>query len=100
VRRDPEAPLPAPLLILLAVLATIFVLPLLLNALGAVFTAVFGRDRVGRQVAMMVIAILGVPLVLWGYVAMVEHMLRHLTEVWQRRVRPWPRLCPGVLFPY
>lgn len=100
VRRDPEAPLPAPLLILLAVLATIFVLPLLLDALGAVFTAVFGRERVGRQVAMMVIAILGVPLVLWGYVVMVEHMLRHLTEVWQRRVRPWLWLAPGLFFLY
>src|SRR5690606_39915844 len=39
VRRAPEAPLPAPLLMLLAVLATYFVLPLLLDALGAVFTA-------------------------------------------------------------
>ncbi|MFO7300230.1 MAG: sugar ABC transporter permease [Actinomycetes bacterium] len=96
-----DVPLPAPLILLLGVLATIFLLPFLLDVLGSAFSGIFGGNtRVGRQVAMMIIAIIGVPLVLVGYIVLMEHTLRHFTDVAQRRIRPWLWLLPALFFLY
>ena len=95
---DQRVPLPGPMLLLLASLATIFLLPLILDGLGGFFSSIFDNDRLGRQIAMVIVALLGVPAVLVGYIQVVEHTVVHFSEVWQHRVRPWLWLAPALLF--
>lgn len=97
---DDSVPLPGPLLLLLGTLVTIFVLPLLLSGLGDLLSSLFGSQRIGSQVAMVIIALAGVPAVLVAYIVLVEHTVRHFSENGQRRVRPWLWLAPALLFLY
>ena len=99
-RSGDDIPLPGPLLILLLVLATLFILPLLLGGLGGLLSALFDNERLGSQVAMVIITLIGVPAVLVAYIVLVEHSVRHFSENGQRRVRPWLWLAPALLFLY
>lgn len=97
-KTDQPVPLPGPMLLLLASVVTIFLLPLVLDGLGGFFATIFDNDRLGRQIAMVIVALVGVPAVLIGYIQVVEHTVVHLSEVWQHRVRPWLWLAPALLF--
>ncbi len=97
-RTEEGVPLPGPMLLLLATLVTIFLLPVILDGLGSFFAGIFDNDRLGRQIAMVIVALLGVPAVLVGYIVLVEHTVLHFSEVWQHRLRPWLWLAPALLF--
>jgi alpha-glucoside transport system permease protein len=99
-RRSDDIPIPGPLVILLAALATVLVLPLILSGLSSALSALFDNPRVGQQVATVIVALLGVPAVLVAYIVLTEHSVLHFPAAGQRRVRPWLWLAPALLFLY
>ena len=99
-RRSDDVPIPGPLVILLAALATILILPVILSGLGSALSALFDNQRVGQQVATVIVALIGVPAVLVAYIVLTEHSVLHFPVGGQRRVRPWLWLAPALVFLY
>lgn len=99
-RSDDRVPIPGPLVILLAALATVFLLPVILSGLSSALSGLFDNPRVGQQVATVIVALLGVPAVLVAYIVLTEHSVLHFPVTGQRRVRPWLWLAPALLFLY
>ncbi len=97
---DDPVPAPGPLILLLGALAVILVLPAVISGLGSALSALFGNTRVGEQLAMVVVTLVGVPLVLVAYLFIVEQTVDHFPVAAQRRVRPWLWLAPALGFLY
>jgi alpha-glucoside transport system permease protein len=97
-RDDQEVPAPALMLMLLGIIALVLLVPLILDGLGGALGSVFGSERVGGQVAMMVLALVGVPAILASYLVLVEQILLHLPVRGQSRLRPWMWISPALAF--
>jgi alpha-glucoside transport system permease protein len=97
-RDDGPVPLPSLVVMIIAVIGFVVVVPAIIDGLGGILASWFDSERVGSQVAMVIVALLGVPAVLAGYLILVEQTLLHLPVGGQSRLRPWMWLAPALAF--
>jgi alpha-glucoside transport system permease protein len=97
-RDDRSVPVPALVIMLIAVIGFVVVIPVIIDGLGGVLASWFDSERVGGQVAIVIVALLGVPAVLASYLILVEEALLHLPVGGQSRLRPWLWLAPALAF--
>lgn len=95
--KDPT-PVPSLVVMLIAVVGLVVLVPVLLDSLGGALGSLFGSERVGDQVAMVIVALVGVPAILAGYLILVEQTLLHLRVEGQTRLRPWMWIAPALAF--
>lgn len=55
-------------------------------------------DLVGNRLFSAALVVVGVPVVLVGYIVLVEAILRRLPRRWSPRARPWLWLAPALVF--
>lgn len=95
---DRTVPIPSFIVMLLAVIALVVSVPVIIDGLGGALGSLFGSERVGDQVAMVVVALVGVPAILVGYIVQAEQTLLHLPVKGQSRLRPWMWIAPALAF--
>jgi alpha-glucoside transport system permease protein len=95
---DKPVPLPSLAVMLIAAIGFVVVVPIMIDALGGILASWFNSARVGSQVAIVIVALLGVPAVLASYLILVEEALLHLPIGGQSRLRPWLWLAPALAF--
>jgi len=50
------------------------------------------------RLLIVIVALVGVPTVLFGYIVLAEQVLRLLPHRWQGRLRPWVWIAPAIAF--
>jgi alpha-glucoside transport system permease protein len=95
---EEEVPWPPLMVALVALVALVVAGPPILNQLGSFLQQLTSSARIGEQFANVVVVLVGVPIVLVGYIVMTEQALRHFPGRWQPRLRPWLWLFPALAF--
>ena len=95
---EEEIPWPALIIGVIALFAFALAVPPLIDLAGGVLGDAIGSSRVGEQLALVVLVLVGVPAVLIGYIVLSEQTLRHFPARWQAGARPWLWLFPALAF--